>query len=120
MREFPNHQLVCFIFAALYNLSQARVNQRIWITDLSIHAELARVIPVSSITNAPSAALRLIISDTPIRLGASEESDWNSQNWVGEALDRLVVAGYLDAEAKDKALDKMVDAVLEAGDEEVS
>lgn len=110
MRKFLNHQQV-----RSYLVVKAGLRQLI-----NSWAELARVIPVSSITNAPSSALRLIISDTPIRLGASEGSDWNSQNWVGEALDRLVVAGYLDAGAKDKALDKMVDAVLEAGDEEVS
>ena len=45
------------------------------------------------------------------------DADWNSQNWVGDALARLVMAGYLDEEAERKGLDEMVDAVLEASDE---
>lgn len=46
--------------------------------------------------------------------------DWNSQNWVGDALGRLVTAGYLDTKDRDRALDEMVDVVLEAKDEETS
>ncbi|KAJ5965651.1 hypothetical protein N7481_012365 [Penicillium waksmanii] len=65
-------------------------------------------------------ALRLITSETPIPIDIAEEMDWNAQNWVGDALDRLVKAGYLDTEDRDRALDEMVDAVLEAKDEETS
>ncbi|KAJ5396868.1 hypothetical protein N7509_004981 [Penicillium cosmopolitanum] len=81
---------------------------------------LARVIPVSSIKTAPPPALRLITSETPIPIDIAEEMDWNSQNWVGDALGRLVTAGYLDTKDRDRALDEMVDVVLEAKDEETS
>ncbi|CAI7593427.1 unnamed protein product [Penicillium pancosmium] len=81
---------------------------------------LARVIPVSSIKTAPPPALRLITSETPIPVDIAEEMDWNSQNWVGDALGRLVTAGYLDTKDRDRALDEMVDVVLEAKDEETS
>ncbi|KAJ6114811.1 hypothetical protein N7486_000589 [Penicillium sp. IBT 16267x] len=49
-----------------------------------------------------------------------ENAYWNNQNWVGDALGRLVGAGYLDSEARDRALDAMVDAIMEAEDEEIS
>lgn len=87
-----------------------------WLTRIP---DLAHIIPVSTIRSAPPPALRLIISDTPIPVESEQESDWNSQNWVGDALERLVVAGYLDPKARDRALDEMVDAVLEASDEEI-
>lgn len=39
---------------------------------------------------------------------------------MGDALGRLVRAGYLGAGDRDRALDEMVDVVLEARDEETS
>ncbi|KAJ5111140.1 hypothetical protein N7532_001675 [Penicillium argentinense] len=92
-----------------------RVNSAIPVSS----TDLAHIIPVSTLEAAPPSALRLITSDTLIPSNASDEQDWNSQNWVGDALGRLVKAGYLDAGDRDRALDEMVDAVLEAGDEEV-
>ncbi|KAJ5768317.1 hypothetical protein N7533_000900 [Penicillium manginii] len=89
-------------------------------TDIPTSSNLARVIRVSSIQNAPPPALRLITSETPIPIDIPEEMDWNSQNWVGDALGRLVRAGYLGAGDRDRALDEMVDVVLEARDEETS
>ena len=56
------------------------------------------------------------MSKTPIPVG---EADWNSQNWVGDALDRLVAAGHLDRKTRDRGLDEMVDVIMEAGDEEI-
>lgn len=62
-------------------------------------------------------SLRATISNTPV---ADQEGDWNSQNWVGDALGRLVTAGYLGAADKDRGLDDMVDVILEAKDEEIA
>lgn len=82
-----------------------------------IPPDLARVIRVSSIHDSiPVSTLRDLVSTTP--LSTSEGGDWNSQNWVGDALARLVAAGYLDGRDRDRGLDEMVDVVVEAGDEE--
>lgn len=84
----------------------------------NIHIDLARVIRIASIPDSiPGDILRQTISETPIDKWKS--GDWNSQNWVGDALGRLVDAGYLDAKDRDRGLDEMVDAVVEAGDEEI-
>ncbi|KAJ5220062.1 hypothetical protein N7468_009266 [Penicillium chermesinum] len=77
---------------------------------------LARAIPVGEIL-APAPAVRAVVSRTPI---PDTAGDWNSQNWVGDALARLVQAGYLDAGGGGRALDKMVDTVVEAGDEKIA
>lgn len=78
---------------------------------------LAKAVPVSSIPDTVSvSSLRATISGTPVVNG---DGDWNSQNWVGDALGRLVTAGYLESGARDRALDDMVDVILEAKDEEV-
>ncbi|KAI2786409.1 hypothetical protein POX_g08794 [Penicillium oxalicum] len=77
---------------------------------------LARAALVAYIPDTVSvSSLRAVISGTPV---AGQEMDWNSQNWVGDALERLVTAGYLTPEQKDKGLDGMVDIILEATDEE--
>ncbi|CAI7671368.1 unnamed protein product [Penicillium bialowiezense] len=83
-----------------------------------LSTNLARTVPVSTISESiPASALREIISQTPIP--NTEMDDWNSQDWVSDALGRLVEIGCLDESARDTALDGMVNAVLEAGDEEV-
>jgi hypothetical protein len=70
----------------------------------------------------PINSIRDIISKTPIRsngdTGSDGEEDWNSQNWVGDALGRLVLAGYLGAHARDLGIERMIEAIMEAGDEE--
>lgn len=77
---------------------------------------LAKAALVAYIPDTVSvSSLRAVISGTPV---AGQEMDWNSQNWVGDALERLVTAGYLTPEQKDKGLDGMVDIILEATDEE--
>ncbi|KAJ5153277.1 uncharacterized protein N7482_009755 [Penicillium canariense] len=79
---------------------------------------LARAIFVSCIPDTvPVSSLRATVSGTPI---ADGEGDWNSQNWVGDALGRLVTAGYLEGEARDQGLEEMVNAVLEATDEAIA
>lgn len=83
-----------------------------------MQTDLARVIRVSSIPDSASGdIIRKTVSETPIN--TSESGDWNSQNWAGDALGRLVAAGLLDAKDRDRALDEMVDVVVEAGDEEI-
>ncbi|KAJ5769136.1 hypothetical protein N7520_003695 [Penicillium odoratum] len=88
--------------------------------DLPISStDLARVVPIATLSdNIPISQLRATVSETPIR-DRDGDRDWNSQNWVGEALGRLVTAGYLDAGVMDRGLDAMVDAVMEAEDEEI-
>ncbi|KAJ5377443.1 uncharacterized protein N7496_004852 [Penicillium cataractarum] len=78
---------------------------------------LAKSVYVASIPDSvPVSSLRATISGTPV----ADQGDWNSQNWVGDALGRLVTAGYMDAEDKDRGLDDMVDVILEAKDEEIA
>lgn len=45
------------------------------------------------------------------------EMYWNCQNWVGDALARMVSSGYLTAAQRASAIDLMTDACLEAQDE---
>jgi hypothetical protein len=76
--------------------------------------DIARVIRVSSLSDTvPVSSIQRTVAETPIL----NDDDWNSQNWVGDALGRLVEAGYLDKEAQGRGLDEMVDVVLEASDE---
>ncbi|KAL2376099.1 hypothetical protein RJ035_008117, partial [Blastomyces gilchristii] len=44
--------------------------------------------------------------------------DWNCQNWVGEALQRLVENNVISAEQISVALDGMVDLLLEGRDDQ--
>ncbi|OQD83353.1 hypothetical protein PENANT_c017G04046 [Penicillium antarcticum] len=50
----------------------------------------------------PISHIRSIISTTPVRCngdtGVDGDEDWNSQNWVGDALGRLVLEGYLSGQ----------------------
>jgi hypothetical protein len=70
----------------------------------------------------PISRIRDLISKTPIRsngdAGNDGEEDWNSQNWVGDALGRLVLAGYLSGHARDLGIERMIEVIMEAGDEE--
>ncbi|KAJ5726183.1 uncharacterized protein N7483_007540 [Penicillium malachiteum] len=83
-------------------------------------ANLARIITVSKIPSSiPSSSIRDTISQTRI-LNGDGDTDWNSQNWVGDALARMVKAGYLNEEVSERGIDEMVDAILEAKDEELT
>jgi hypothetical protein len=87
-----------------------------------LNKELARIIPLpllpqkATIPEIPK--LRATVASTPIPAGG--ERDWNCQNWVGDVLARLVTAGYLDSAGRNRGLDGMVDAILEAKDEEIA
>ncbi|KAJ5288844.1 hypothetical protein N7478_001874 [Penicillium angulare] len=83
--------------------------------ELPTSTNIAHVIPVATIDSS-GLDMREIISKTRISNGDAE-TDWNSQNWVGDVLDRLVSAGLLDVEKKERGVDDMIEAVLEAADE---
>ncbi|KAL4868978.1 hypothetical protein BDV12DRAFT_196778 [Aspergillus spectabilis] len=79
--------------------------------------DLAKVIPVAEIpTSIGEEAICQTVERTPIRNGR-DDLDWNCQNWVGDALRRLVERGWIENETRGAAIDKMADTCLEAGDE---
>ncbi|RDW84038.1 uncharacterized protein DSM5745_04364 [Aspergillus mulundensis] len=80
---------------------------------------LAKVIPVTEIaSDIGEESIRQTVERTPICNGR-DDLDWNCQNWVGDALARLVDRGWLDAETREDGIDKMADACLEAKDDAV-
>jgi hypothetical protein len=85
-----------------------------------MNTDIARIIPVSILSDAtPVSVLRETIAQIPIPENGDWGDDWNSQDWVLDVLGRLVELGILKGETRDRAVDGMVNAVLEAGDEEV-
>ncbi|KAA8642316.1 hypothetical protein EYZ11_002902 [Aspergillus tanneri] len=68
------------------------------------------------ISSINAAALKKVVSATPIKNGR-DDLEWNCQNWVGDALAGLVERGYLSEPQRATAIDKMLDACLEAKDE---
>ncbi|OJJ08927.1 hypothetical protein ASPVEDRAFT_180655 [Aspergillus versicolor CBS 583.65] len=86
-------------------------------TDPSVMGSLAKVIPVTEIpTDIGEESISQTVARTPIRNGRLD-LDWNCQNWVGDALARLVERGWISADQRGVAIDKMADACLEAGDD---
>lgn len=86
-------------------------------TDPSVMGRLAKVVPVTEIpTDIGEDSISQTVARTPIRNGRLD-LDWNCQNWVGDALARLVERGWITAEQRGVAIDKMADACLEAGDD---
>ncbi|KAB8073649.1 hypothetical protein BDV29DRAFT_175139 [Aspergillus leporis] len=78
--------------------------------------DLAKTVPVGDIEPSVSAeAIRRAVSATVIKNGR-QDLDWNCQNWVGDALANLVSRGLLSREVRERAVDGMVEACLEAGD----
>ncbi|OQE17624.1 hypothetical protein PENSTE_c020G09916 [Penicillium steckii] len=61
-------------------------------------------------------AIRGVVSRTPVK-NTRQDMDWNCQNWVGDALARMVNSGHLNAAQKASAIDRMTDACLDAVDE---
>ncbi|KAL4877875.1 Pyruvate/Phosphoenolpyruvate kinase-like domain-containing protein [Aspergillus karnatakaensis] len=85
--------------------------------DPSTVGELAKVVPVTEIpTDIGEEAIVQTVERTPIRNGR-DDLDWNCQNWVGDALKRLVERGWIEGGTRDEAIEKMVEGCLEAGDE---
>ncbi|KAL4923130.1 uncharacterized protein BDV17DRAFT_296665 [Aspergillus undulatus] len=78
---------------------------------------LAKVVPVTEIpTDIGEDSICETVTRTPIRNGRLD-LDWNCQNWVGDALKRLVERGWITSEVREGAIDKMADICLEAGDD---
>ncbi|CBF87485.1 uncharacterized protein ANIA_09369 [Aspergillus nidulans FGSC A4] len=80
---------------------------------------LAKVVPVTDIpTKIGEDSICQTVERTPIRNGR-DDLDWNCQNWVGDALARLVDRGWITQEHREDAIDKMADACLEARDDAI-
>lgn len=50
------------------------------------------------------ASIRDVISRTPVKNGP-EDADWNCQNWVADALTRMVNYGYLNVAQRGRGED---------------
>ncbi|KAJ5924708.1 hypothetical protein N7466_008895 [Penicillium verhagenii] len=83
--------------------------------DLTLHlvASVPVATPPDSITKSmiQNACKRTPIWNDP------QHPDWNCQNWVGDALARLVAIGCVTNEERSAAVAQMVDVCLEAEDE---
>ena len=79
---------------------------------------LVKAVFVSSIPDTvPVSSLQAIVSETPVD---DQGGGWSSQNWVGDALGRLVTAAYLDAADKERGLNDTAVVILEGKDEETA
>jgi hypothetical protein len=77
---------------------------------------LAGKIPVAELPDSIStASIKSTVISTPIK---NSDREWNCQNWVGDALSRLVKHGFLDPERRITGFNKMIDVCMEAKDEE--
>ena len=77
--------------------------------------QVAKVVRVAELPGHVSpTAVRGAVMSTPINNGAL---DWNCQNWVGDALGRLVVRGLLQRQEREAGIDRMVEVCLEGADE---
>lgn len=47
----------------------------------------------------------------------NEADDWNCQSWVGDAMERMLKAGWITNRIYHNGLDQMADVILEAKDE---
>ena len=84
------------------------------------HGQLARKISVAELSDSISAAsIRDAVSRTLVKNGRAD-ADWNCQNWVADALTRMVDRGLLSLSQRAAAINEMTDACLEAADEQVS
>ncbi|KAJ5188635.1 hypothetical protein N7491_004955 [Penicillium cf. griseofulvum] len=59
------------------------------------------------------AKIILACASTSVR-NSNNDRDWNCQNWVGEALTKLVKIGCLTSQERGVAINKMVEIILEA------
>lgn len=83
--------------------------------DPSKSRKLVALIEVTSLTTpVKKEEVRAACRDTKVR---NDLKDWNCQNWVGDALSSLVDIGYVTAQERSVALDRMVDVCIDAKDE---
>ncbi|KAL1855072.1 hypothetical protein Plec18167_004475 [Paecilomyces lecythidis] len=80
-----------------------------------LYVKSARVADIPDIISP--ALIKLIILMTPVK-NQLEDMPWNCQNWVGDALSRLVAYNYVTEADRERAIDEMVTACFEAEDEE--
>ncbi|PGH23623.1 hypothetical protein AJ80_02229 [Polytolypa hystricis UAMH7299] len=59
--------------------------------------------------------LRAIAEQVPVN---NNESGWNCQNWVGDALARFVQKNLITAAERSTILDEMIDIVLQSEDDQ--
>ncbi|KAJ5648025.1 hypothetical protein N7490_004397 [Penicillium lividum] len=91
-------------------------------TPLNNHPKNLNLTVVASIPvcSPPDSITKRMIQETCIRVPVWNDprhSDWNCQNWVGEALAGLVAIGCVTQEERLNAVAQMVDVCLEAEDE---
>lgn len=87
-------------------------------TEPGTESDLAGVIPVAELPDSigvSTALLKSAIMSTPIN---NSDREWNCQNWVCDALARLVGRGFIDSSQRERACNAMVDVCLEAKYEE--
>ncbi|KAJ8124563.1 hypothetical protein O1611_g9077 [Lasiodiplodia mahajangana] len=71
------------------------------------------VVATISSTGSSDSRLRDVIWSTPIN---NSENSWNCQNWVGDALSLCIEDKLILSEESDRAIDGMVDFILQARD----
>ena len=71
-------------------------------------------IPVADLAAVPKPLLVAVSKAVSIQTDA----DWNCQNWVGDALKAMLEQGWITREERLNAIDRMVEIVLEAPDED--
>lgn len=73
-------------------------------------------IAVGPLTNGPTKQQLISrITATPIN---NSTRSWNCQNWVGDALVRVVQGNWISSKSKSDAISAMADVIIEAEDEE--
>ncbi|RHZ49209.1 uncharacterized protein CDV56_100371 [Aspergillus thermomutatus] len=86
-------------------------------SDPSAVGSLAKVVPVAEISDAiGSGPIQSTVAKTLIKNGP-QDLDWNCQHWVGEALSKLAEREYITVLQRAEAIDRMMDACLEAVDD---
>lgn len=79
--------------------------------------KLAKRIPVAVLQDhIGEPSIRGVVSRPPVKNGRVD-ADWNCQNWVVDALTRMVSSGYLNASQRASAIVQMTNACLDAKDE---
>lgn len=75
----------------------------------------AKAIDVAKITGMSKDLIRSTIAATPT---VNNTRDWDCQKWVGDVLTKLSNLGWIDPTARSNGISHMVDATMEAVDEE--
>lgn len=85
--------------------------------DPSVVGSLAKVVPVADISEViGSGPIQSTVAKTLVQNGPLD-LDWNCQHWVGDALSKLAERKYITVAERAEAIDRMMDACLEAMDD---